>query len=85
MASSEGLFEKGNIWLKVNGQTKQNPDLANMVWSVAEQISKLSQAFELAPGDIIYSATPENVGRMLRVDVVECHIDKLPGLSVKIV
>jgi fumarylpyruvate hydrolase len=85
LASLIGHFQKGNIWLKVNGQTKQNSDLANMIWSVAEQISKLSQAFELAPGDIIYSGTPENVGPVVRGDVIDCHIDKLPGLSVKIV
>jgi fumarylpyruvate hydrolase len=83
LASSIGHFQKGSIWLKVNGQTKQTSDLANMIWSVAEQISKLSQAFELAPGDIIYSGTPENVGPVVRGDVIECHIDKLPGLSVR--
>ena len=37
------------------------------------------------PGDIIYSATPENVGPVVKGDVIECHIDKLPNLSVKIV
>jgi 2-keto-4-pentenoate hydratase/2-oxohepta-3-ene-1,7-dioic acid hydratase in catechol pathway len=46
----------------VNGTVKQNSDLRNMIWSVAEQIAKLSEAFELKPGDIIYSGTPENVG-----------------------
>jgi fumarylpyruvate hydrolase len=85
LVSQVGHFQKGNIWLKVNGQVKQNSDLTNMIWSVAEQISRLSQAFELAPGDIIYSGTPENVGPVVRGDVIECHIDKLPGLSVKIV
>jgi Fumarylacetoacetate (FAA) hydrolase family len=50
-----------------------------------EQISKLSEAFELMPGDIIYSGTPENVGPVVRGDVIECHIDRLPNLSVKIV
>jgi 2-keto-4-pentenoate hydratase/2-oxohepta-3-ene-1,7-dioic acid hydratase in catechol pathway len=80
-----GHFTQGNISLKVNGVTKQNSDLANMIWSVAEQISKLSQANELFPGDIIYSGTPENVGPVVRGDVIECHIDKLPPLSVKIV
>jgi 2-keto-4-pentenoate hydratase/2-oxohepta-3-ene-1,7-dioic acid hydratase in catechol pathway len=80
-----GHFTKGNIWLKVNGVVKQNSDLANMIWSVAEQISKLSQANELFPGDIIYSGTPENVGPVVRGDVIDCHIDKLPNLSVKIV
>ncbi len=85
LASATGPFTKGNIWLKVNGQTRQNADLSQMIWSVAEQISKLSQAFELAPGDIIYSGTPENVGPVVRGDVIDCHIDGLPGLSVRIV
>jgi len=80
-----GHFTQGAIWLKVNGQTKQTADLKQMIWSVAEQISKLSQAFELLPGDIIYSGTPENVGPVVRGDVIEMHIDGLPNLSVKIV
>ena len=85
MASQLGHVTKGSIWLKVNGQTKQSADLNQMIWSVAEQISKLSEAFELMPGDIVYSGTPENVGPVVRGDVIECHIDGLPNLSVKIV
>jgi fumarylpyruvate hydrolase len=80
-----GHFNQGSIWLKVNGQTKQNANLNQMIWSVAEQIAKLSEANELFPGDIIYSGTPENVGPVVRGDVIEIHIDKLPNLSVKIV
>lgn len=56
-----------------------------MIWNVAEQISQLSEAFELMPGDTIYSGTPENVGPVVKGDVIECHIDKLPNLSVKFV
>ena len=80
-----GHFTQGNIWLKVNGQTRQNANLNQMIWSVAEQISQLSQAFELLPGDIIYSGTPENVIPEIKGDVIDCHIDGLPNLSVKIV
>lgn len=80
-----GHFTQGAIWLKVNGVTKQSANLNQMIWSVAEQISKLSEAFELMPGDIIYSGTPENVGPVLLGDVIEMHIDGLPNLSVKIV
>jgi len=80
-----GHFSQGAIWLKVNGQMKQNANLNQMIWSVAEQISKLSEAFELFPGDIIFSGTPENVGPVVRGDVIEMHIDGLPDLSVKIV
>src|SRR4249920_442386 len=83
--ASVGHFTKGAIWLSVNGQTKQSADLSQMIWSVAEQVSKLSQAFELAPGDIIYSGTPENVGPVVKNDVMEGHIDGLPNITVKVV
>lgn len=83
--ASTGHFKGGDIWLKVNGQIKQNANLNQMIWSVAEQISKLSEAFELMPGDIIYSGTPENVGPVVRGDVMEGHIDGLPNISVKVV
>jgi 2-keto-4-pentenoate hydratase/2-oxohepta-3-ene-1,7-dioic acid hydratase in catechol pathway len=85
LASGLGPMTKGDIWLKVNGQIKQNSNLANMIWSVAEQISRLSQAFELQPGDIIFSGTPENVGPVVRGDVIQCGIAGLPDLSVRIV
>jgi 2-keto-4-pentenoate hydratase/2-oxohepta-3-ene-1,7-dioic acid hydratase in catechol pathway len=48
-ASKTGPFTEGAIWLKVNGQVKQSANLNQMIWTVAEQISKLSQAFELMP------------------------------------
>ena len=80
-----GHFDKGAIWLKVNGVEKQVANLSQMIWSVAEQISKLSEAFELMPGDLIYSGTPENVGPVVRGDIMEGHIDGLPNLLVKVV
>jgi fumarylpyruvate hydrolase len=76
---------QGRIELKVNGQSKQLADLSYMIWSVAEQISQLSQAFELKAGDIIYSGTPENVGPVVKGDVLVGRIDGLPELSVRIV
>jgi 2-keto-4-pentenoate hydratase/2-oxohepta-3-ene-1,7-dioic acid hydratase in catechol pathway len=80
-----GHFTEGAIWLKVNGQLKQDANLKQMIWSVAEQIAKLSEANELFPGDIIYSGTPANVGPVVKGDVIEMHIDRLPNLSVRIV
>ena len=84
-AQKVGHLKDGAIWLKVNGQQKQNANLNQMIWSVAEQISRLSEAFELAPGDIIYSGTPENVGPVVKGDVVDAHIDGLPDIRVRIV
>ena len=83
-ASQIGHIKEGVIWLKVNGVIEQTANLNQMIWKVADQISQLSEAFGLVPGDIIYSGTPENVGPVVRGDVIECHIDKLPNLSVKI-
>ena len=45
-----------------------------MIWSVAEQIAKLSEANEL-----FYAGTPENVGPVVRGHVMETHIDKRPN------
>ena len=52
---------------------------------MVKQNARLSEAFELMPGNIIYSGTPENVGPVVRGDVIECHIDGLPNLGLKIV
>src|SRR3954453_5160363 len=80
-----GHFTKGAISLAVNGTVKQNATLEHMIWSVAEQIANLSTAFELMPGDIIYSGTPENVGPVVKGDVLLCRIAGLPDMSVRIV
>lgn len=84
LAAQTGHFSKGAIWLKVNGETKQNANLDQMIWNVAEQISKLSEANELHPGDIIFSGTPENVGPVVKGDTIVCGIDGLPPLSIRI-
>ena len=84
-AATTGHFTSGEIWLKVNGTVKQKADLSQMIWSVAEQISQLSEAFELMPGDIIFSGTPENVGPVVKGDVMEGHIDGLPNINVAVV
>jgi 2-keto-4-pentenoate hydratase/2-oxohepta-3-ene-1,7-dioic acid hydratase in catechol pathway len=80
-----GHFTAGAITLKVNGTVKQDANLNQMIWRVAEQIAQLSQAFELMPGDIIYSGTPENVGPVVPGDLMEGSIAGLPLLSVKVV
>jgi fumarylpyruvate hydrolase len=83
--SKVGHLTKGAISLAVNGAVRQNADLDKMIWSVAEQIAKLSEAFELKAGDIIYSGTPENVGPVVKGDVLLCKLDGLPDMSIRIV
>src|SRR5438270_6269704 len=83
-AGKTGHFTKGAISLAVNGTVRQNSDLDKMIWSVAEQIAKLSEAFELKAGDIIYSGTPENVGAVVKGDVLLCKLEGLPDMSIRI-
>ncbi|MGZ8364100.1 MAG: fumarylacetoacetate hydrolase family protein [Caulobacteraceae bacterium] len=57
----QGL-ESGHIWLGINSETRQEGDLADMIWPVADVIAHLSRSFELQPGDLIFTGTPEGVG-----------------------
>ena len=72
------------IWLKVNGETRQSARLDQVIWSVPEVISRLSQYFELAPGDLIFTGTPGGVSTVARGDSLVCGIDGLPELAVKL-
>jgi len=84
-AAKVGHLARGAISLSVNGEVRQHSDLEKMIWSVAEQIAKLSEAFELKAGDIIYSGTPENVGPVVKGDVLLCKLEGLPDMSIRIV
>jgi fumarylpyruvate hydrolase len=65
-ATAVGHPDTGAITLAVDGQVRQSGDLAEMIWSVAEQIAYLSGYFELAPGDLIFTGTPSGVGPVRR-------------------
>src|SRR5262249_44268653 len=69
--ASGGHPERGRIWLKVNDAVRQESDLADMIWNVPEIVAELSTLFELAPGDLIYTGTPEGVGPLSKGDRIE--------------
>jgi fumarylpyruvate hydrolase len=81
-ASAIGHPAKGAIWLKVNGQIKQQGDLAMQIWSVPEQINYLSNLITLQPGDLIFSGTPAGVGAIKAGDKLEGHVDGVGELIV---
>jgi fumarylpyruvate hydrolase len=83
-ASDVGHFENGDIWLTVNGETKQKSDISHLIWSVAETVADLSKFFQLEPGDVIYTGTPEGVGAVKKGDSIKVGVEKLGELSVKI-
>ncbi|MGB9494529.1 MAG: fumarylacetoacetate hydrolase family protein [Azonexus sp.] len=76
---------RGRIWLKVNGETRQDGDLAAMLWKVADIIANLSTLVRLEAGDLIYTGTPAGVGPLLRGDVLEGGVDGVGTLSARIV
>ena len=80
-----GYLEKGRIALKVNGEIRQQGDISEMIWSVPEIISILSEFFELCPGDLIFTGTPSGVGPIKRGDELEGVIENLTKLEIKIV
>ncbi len=73
---------KGRIWLAANGAEKQNGDLADMIWPVADVIAYLSRFVTLAPGDLIMTGTPAGVGPLVPGDVVTGGIDGLGEISL---
>ena len=83
-ASVIGHPSTGAVWVKVDGADRQRSDIAKLIWSVPEVIANLSTFFELRPGDLIYTGTPEGVGKMERGQTMTGGIDGLGELSVKV-
>lgn len=84
-ATAIGHPASGGIWLKINGEIRQQGDLAQMIWTVPEIVAELSRLFTLAPGDVIMTGTPAGVGAVMRGDIVTCGVDGVASLSVKVV
>ena len=80
-----GDIAKAAIWLQVNGADRQRSTVAQLIWNIAETIEHLSAAWELAPGDLIYTGTPEGVGAVVRGDTLEGGVDGLTPLRLSVV
>lgn len=83
-ANRIGHPEAGRIWLKVNGETKQSADLRQLVWPVPDIVAYLSQLYELHPGDLIYTGTPEGVGPVQRGDEMRGGVEGLDELTIRV-
>ena len=84
-AARVGHIERGAIWLEVNGVEKQRSDVSQLIWSTPETIAYLSTLFELRPGDLIFTGTPEGVGAIVKGDLMTGGIDGLGEFSVRVV
>ncbi|MEH6435446.1 fumarylacetoacetate hydrolase family protein [Massilia sp. DD77] len=83
-ASETGHPAAGRIWLEVNGQLKQQGDVNEMIWPVADVISYLSRFVTLAAGDLIYSGTPSGVGALRPGDSVRGGVDGVGTFELEI-
>lgn len=73
------------IALDVNGAVRQHSVIGKLIWSVAEIIEQLSSAWDLQPGDLIFTGTPEGVASVVAGDTLRARIDGVGELNVEIV
>ncbi|HRP26432.1 fumarylacetoacetate hydrolase family protein [Thauera sp.] len=78
------VLERGEISLRLNGEVRQQGDLADMIWTIPEIIADLSTYYHLRAGDLIYTGTPEGVGPVQVGDLLEGRIEGVGSLSFRI-
>ena len=77
-------IEAAAISVTVNGQPRQASHVSKLIWNIAETIEHLSAAWELQPGDLIYSGTPEGVASVKSGDTMVGQVAGLPTLTVQV-
>jgi fumarylpyruvate hydrolase len=84
-ATKVGHPKQGALWVQVDGADRQRSNIELLIWSVPEVIANLSTLFELQPGDLIYTGTPEGVNAVKKGQTMRGGIDGLGEISVKVV
>jgi fumarylpyruvate hydrolase len=80
-----GILARGEVTLRVNGETRQHGDLSDLFWDVPHMIEFLSRLYRLEPGDLIFTGTPSGVGPVVAGDRLDGRIADLTPLSIEIV
>jgi fumarylpyruvate hydrolase len=83
-AAEAGDINAAEIWIQVNGTDRQRSQIGQLIWNVAETIEHLSRAWELQPGDLIYTGTPAGVAAVQRGDVMTGGVNGLTDIAVRI-
>lgn len=83
-ADKAGDVANAEIWLQINGADRQRSNVSKLIWNIGETIEHLSAAWELQPGDLIYSGTPEGVNAVVSGDTMVGSVGGLGTLSVKV-
>ncbi len=84
-AAQAGDVANAEIYVKVNGQDRQRSNVSKLIWNIAESIEHLSQGWELQPGDLIFSGTPEGVAAVEVGDSMEGGVAGLETLRLSVV
>jgi len=74
----------GRIALWVNDEIKQDSSVDQLIWSVPEIVSNLSQFYTLRPGDLIFTGTPAGVGPVVPGDQLLGRIDGVGAVRARI-
>jgi fumarylpyruvate hydrolase len=83
-AAQAGDIVNADISLTVNGTTRQHSNVRKLIWNMAETIEQMSTAWELQPGDLIFTGTPEGVAAVVQGDTLVGKVTGLPTLTVKV-
>ncbi|MEY4643971.1 MAG: hypothetical protein RLZZ596_802 [Pseudomonadota bacterium] len=83
-AAQAGDVDKAEIWLQVNGKDRQRSDVTKLIWNIGEIIEHLTTAWELRPGDLIYTGTPEGVAAVVSGDTMQGSVGGLEPIKVRI-
>jgi fumarylpyruvate hydrolase len=83
-AADIGHPRRARLSLDVNGTTRQDTDIADMIFAVPEIIAELSKLFELKPGDLVFTGTPAGVGALARGDRFRAALQDIAVLEGRI-
>ena len=83
-AAAAGDIAQAEIYLQVNGQDRQRSQVSKLIWSIAEVIEQLSNAWTLQPGDLIYTGTPEGVGAVVAGDTLHGGVTGLSAITLTV-
>jgi fumarylpyruvate hydrolase len=83
-AAQAGDVNHAEIYLQVGGQDRQRSHVSKLIWNIAETIEHLSAAWELQPGDLIYTGTPEGVAAVVSGDTLTGGVTGMGTLSIRI-
>ena len=83
-AARAGDIVNAEIYVQVNGQDRQRSHVSKLIWNIAETIEHLSAAWELQPGDLIYTGTPEGVAAVVSGDTMVGSVTGLEELKVRV-